>query len=170
MDSHKSIQEFLRELKSRPPNNRSDNERLFLRYNEFILSSIADYKRLASQDCRIDWDDVYQDAAVALLEIAKDPDIRGNFSTYVQREIINSIRRSVETESQFKDFVSRLRLELRLYQKCVQELHAKLRRTPTTTEIAKQLGLPSLHIAHLKRLCQAARDYEMMDYLTEWPN
>ncbi len=167
MDLHKSIQEFLRELKSRTPNNRSDNERLFLRYNEFILASIASYKRLASQDCRIDWDDVYQDAAVALLEIAKDPDIRGNFSTYIQREIINSIRRSVETESQFRNFVSRLKLELRLYQKCVQELQAKHRREPTTSEVAKQLGLPPLCIAQLKRIYRAAYDYGMMDYLTE---
>ncbi len=170
MDSHKSIQEFLRELKSRPPNNQSDNEKLFLRYNEFILASIASYQKIASSDCRIDWDDVYQDAAVALLEVAKDPDIRRNFSTYVQREIINSIQRSVETESQFRNFVSRLKLELRLYNKHVQELHEKLRRPPTTTEVAKQLGLPLLCIAQLKRLYRAAHDYEMMDYLTEWPN
>ena len=170
MDLHKSIREFLRELQSRAPNSRSDNERLFLRYNEFILSSIAYYKNMASKDCRIDWDDVYQDAAVALLEVAKDPDIRGNFSTYIQREIINSIRRSVETESQFRNFVTRLRLELVLLIKYVRELHSKLRREPTTSEVAKGLGLSPICIAQLKRLCRAANDYEMMDYLTEWPN
>ncbi len=161
MDARKSIQEFLRELKSRAPNNQSDNEKLFLRYNEFIISSIADYKRLASKDYRIDWDDVYQDVVVALLEVAKNPDIRRNFSAYVQREIINSIRISVKSYSEFKDFIGRLKLELTIYRQHVQTLRVKLNREPTTSEVAQQLGLPPLRIVQLKRLYRVAADYEV---------
>ena len=124
---------------------------------------MANFKKIVGNKYRIDWDDVYQDAAVALLEISKRPDIRKNFSVYVQTEIINAIRTSIQRESQFQDFTRRLWLEIALYQRVVHELRSKLNREPTSSEVSKKIGLPATQIAQLKTLYRATHDYEILD-------
>jgi DNA-directed RNA polymerase specialized sigma subunit len=153
--------ELLKKIKS---GDRESQAVLIAEYNQFIYSMMIFLKTKHENRygivCNLTREEIYDEGVVGLLRAAADQNCWENFDKVAKEKIAAEIETAILADTAFKSFIAALKEEFSLYRSIRARLFKELRRSPTRSEMEKELKWPEDKLNRFERFYQIALDYE----------
>jgi len=146
------VKKLLQELK-KDPHNKHLKDELVLR-NRGLIRFVANNLKYLYSGTSFNFDDICQEGSIGLMSAIKkfDPQRGYKFSTYATWWIVQAITRAVYNHKDMIRIPFHLSEKIYKYDKTQGMLERELKREPSTSEIAKKLGLEEKHIRQIEKI------------------